>query len=359
MEDENRISGSYPEWRRDRPFDARQPDEALRRFEKGANSGERGSVREMRAAATTLPVGFSHVGEAFFVMWAGFSRGGSGTMTSTYTEFTPLDWRGDSLRSSRPAQAALFRGVDRDVRLPRGGGEHPQYVGAGRAPPSESRARTGWRSRRWSWGGTANGGFSDGLHEAAREIRQARPTGANLGWAVERLLASSASAQTTEGGDSRPRRRGGSHTPRGRGEQSSHRGERREADTVGKLRADSLQHGRAGDGRIRHGAGDSAVGVGRRAAGAGLCHRDEAAVAGRASDGVGTAPGRDTGKPAGGLGCWASDASRAGSRGHGRRRPHSLERRRRQQDRHLQPGGSGRKRTESRSTSRRRQAPWT
>ena len=37
---------------------------------------------------------------------------------------------------------------------------------------------------------TANGDFTDKLHEAAREIKRARPTGANLGWAIDRMLAS-------------------------------------------------------------------------------------------------------------------------------------------------------------------------
>ena len=45
---------------------------------------------------------------------------------------------------------------------------------------------------------TANGDFTDRLHIAASEIRLARPTGANLGWAVDRLLSTSASAHTVE-----------------------------------------------------------------------------------------------------------------------------------------------------------------
>ena len=45
---------------------------------------------------------------------------------------------------------------------------------------------------------TANGDFSERLHAAAREIKEARPTGANLGWAVNRMLSGAASAQTTE-----------------------------------------------------------------------------------------------------------------------------------------------------------------
>ncbi len=42
------------------------------------------------------------------------------------------------------------------------------------------------------------GDFSERLRRAAREIRSARPTGANLGWAIDRMLAASASAQTVE-----------------------------------------------------------------------------------------------------------------------------------------------------------------
>ncbi len=45
---------------------------------------------------------------------------------------------------------------------------------------------------------TANGDFTDKLHEAAREIKRARPTGANLGWAIDRMLASAANAQTAD-----------------------------------------------------------------------------------------------------------------------------------------------------------------
>ncbi len=45
---------------------------------------------------------------------------------------------------------------------------------------------------------TSNGDFSDRLHVAAREIRNARPTGANLGWALARMLSGAASAQTIE-----------------------------------------------------------------------------------------------------------------------------------------------------------------
>jgi methylthioribose-1-phosphate isomerase len=45
---------------------------------------------------------------------------------------------------------------------------------------------------------TANGDFSERLSQAASEIKSARPTGANLAWAVERLLASVKDAQSVE-----------------------------------------------------------------------------------------------------------------------------------------------------------------
>ena len=45
---------------------------------------------------------------------------------------------------------------------------------------------------------TANGDFSERLDQAAWEIKSARPTGANLAWAVERLLASVKDAQSVE-----------------------------------------------------------------------------------------------------------------------------------------------------------------
>ena len=45
---------------------------------------------------------------------------------------------------------------------------------------------------------TANGDFSERLSQAASEIKSARPTGANLAWAVKRLLASVKDAQSVE-----------------------------------------------------------------------------------------------------------------------------------------------------------------
>ena len=118
-------------------------------------------------------------------------------MTSTYTEFTPLDWRGDSLRildqrklpsSEEWIETSDYREVVESIR----------NMSVRGAPAIGIAGAYGLALAAMELGRTANGGFSDGLHEAAREIRQARPTGANLGWAVERLLASSASAQTTE-----------------------------------------------------------------------------------------------------------------------------------------------------------------
>ncbi|MCH7800136.1 MAG: S-methyl-5-thioribose-1-phosphate isomerase [Chloroflexi bacterium] len=44
----------------------------------------------------------------------------------------------------------------------------------------------------------ANGGFSDELGRAAIEIKTARPTGANLAWAVDRLLCAARNAQSVE-----------------------------------------------------------------------------------------------------------------------------------------------------------------
>ena len=44
----------------------------------------------------------------------------------------------------------------------------------------------------------ANGGFSDELDRAAIEIKTARPTGANLAWAVDRLLCAARNAQSVE-----------------------------------------------------------------------------------------------------------------------------------------------------------------
>ncbi len=47
-------------------------------------------------------------------------------------------------------------------------------------------------------GQTANGDFSDRLFQTARDIRSARPTGANLGWAIRRMLSRAAAAQSVE-----------------------------------------------------------------------------------------------------------------------------------------------------------------
>ena len=113
------------------------------------------------------------------------------------TEFSPLVWRGDSLRlldqRRLPGEEAWIETAD-----------YRAVVGcianmAVRGAPAIGIA-----------GGYAlalaaielargcGGDFSDSLHAAAREIKRARPTGANLAWAVERALGAASGAQTAD-----------------------------------------------------------------------------------------------------------------------------------------------------------------
>ena len=73
--------GSYPEWRRDRPLDARQPVDAPKRNDTGANSGERAGVREMRAVEI-LPKDFSRAEKSFLFVGSKSTKDTKGTKGS-------------------------------------------------------------------------------------------------------------------------------------------------------------------------------------------------------------------------------------------------------------------------------------
>ncbi len=118
-------------------------------------------------------------------------------MTGTLSEFTPVEWRGDSLaildQRQLPAVETWIESSDyRDVVVA------ISNMSVRGAPAIGIAGAYALALAAMELAQTANGDFTDRLLEAAREIRLSRPTGANLGWAVDRLLSSSASAQSTE-----------------------------------------------------------------------------------------------------------------------------------------------------------------
>ena len=118
-------------------------------------------------------------------------------MTGTLAELTPIQWGGDSLRildqRRLPAIETWIETSDyRDVVAA------IANMSVRGAPAIGIAGAYALTLAAMELSQTANGDFTDRLHVAAREIRLARPTGANLGWAVDRLLSSAASAQTTE-----------------------------------------------------------------------------------------------------------------------------------------------------------------
>ncbi len=118
-------------------------------------------------------------------------------MRTTLTDFTPLEWRGDSLRildqRKLPAdevwiETSDYRAVVMAIR----------NMSVRGAPAIGIAGGYGLALAAMELAQTANGDFSDRLHESAREIRHARPTGANLGGAIDRMLGCMRSAQTIE-----------------------------------------------------------------------------------------------------------------------------------------------------------------
>ena len=130
---------------------------------------------------------------------AGGCWGGRIRLKSALTDdFSPLVWRGDSLRlldqRRLPADEVWVETSDyRDViaRIRDMSVRGAPAIGIAGAYALALAAIE-------LVGDCGGGGFSDRLHAAAGEIKTARPTGANLAWAVERALGAAARAQTAE-----------------------------------------------------------------------------------------------------------------------------------------------------------------
>ncbi len=118
-------------------------------------------------------------------------------MNSTENQITPVVWRGDSVsvldQRKLPSEEAWIETSDYRLVI-----ESIRNMSVRGAPAIGIVGAYGLALAAMELAQTANGDFSDRLHAAAREIREARPTGANLGWAVNRMLSGAASAQTTE-----------------------------------------------------------------------------------------------------------------------------------------------------------------
>lgn len=112
-------------------------------------------------------------------------------------EFSPIIWTGSSVRlidqTRLPADEVWVETAD-----------YREVVGAIRgmmirgAPAIGIAGAYGLALAAMELSGTGNGGFSDDLGRAASEIKAARPTGANLAWAVDRLLCLAQQAESTE-----------------------------------------------------------------------------------------------------------------------------------------------------------------
>ena len=113
------------------------------------------------------------------------------------SEFSPIIWTGDSVRlidqTRLPMEEVWVETSD-----------YREVIGAIRdmmvrgAPAIGIAGAYGLALAAIELSRTANGGFSDELGKAALEIKNARPTGANLAWAVDRLLCLSRNAQSVE-----------------------------------------------------------------------------------------------------------------------------------------------------------------
>ena len=118
-------------------------------------------------------------------------------MSETLAAFSPLIWEGNSLRildqRRLPAEEVWIETSSHRTVV-----ESIQNMSVRGAPAIGIAGAYGLVLAAMELAQTANGDFSDRLDSAARDIRLARPTGANLGWAVDRMLTASAHAQTTE-----------------------------------------------------------------------------------------------------------------------------------------------------------------
>jgi methylthioribose-1-phosphate isomerase len=121
----------------------------------------------------------------------------TGELRTMNTDLTPLEWQRDSLRildqRRLPSEEVWietsdYRAVVRSI----------QNMAVRGAPAIGIAGAYGLALAAMELAQTANGNFSDRLHDSAREIRCARPTGANLGSAVDRMLSCLPSAQTIE-----------------------------------------------------------------------------------------------------------------------------------------------------------------
>ena len=118
-------------------------------------------------------------------------------MTTPENIITPVVWLGDSVsvldQRKLPSEEAWIETSDYRLVI-----ESIQNMSVRGAPAIGIVGSYGLALAAMELAKTANGDFSDRLHSAAREIKLARPTGANLGWAITRMLSSVASAQSTE-----------------------------------------------------------------------------------------------------------------------------------------------------------------
>ena len=118
-------------------------------------------------------------------------------MNEKLTEITPIVWNGDSVRilDQRRLPGAESWIETRDYRVVIDAIRDLSIRGA---PAIGIAGAYGLALAAMELAQTANGDFTDRLHAAAQEIRGARPTGANLGWAIDRLLSACAAAQSVE-----------------------------------------------------------------------------------------------------------------------------------------------------------------
>ncbi len=126
-----------------------------------------------------------------------FFVAGREKLTSAHTDFSPIVWRGDSLslldQRKLPSEEVWIETSDYRAVV-----ECIRNMSVRGAPAIGIAGAYGLALAAMELAQSCIGDFSDRLHAAAREIGRARPTGANLAWAVERMLSASASAQTTE-----------------------------------------------------------------------------------------------------------------------------------------------------------------
>ena len=182
------------------------------------------------------------------------------------------------------------------------------------------------------------------LDAAERVLRASRPTAVNLGWALDEMRR-------------RPVRRStrAAFTPT----RSSAAGAMGAHAAPAPAGTRALTHCNAGG--LATGGYGTALGAllaaWERDRSPRLGRRDAAAAAGRATHRVGARDGRHPAHRDRRLGRGVADGAGRGRLRLHRRRPNRRERRHRQQDRHLRPGGAGARTTACRSTSWRRPRP--